>query len=309
MQLLDFTMPPVTRNQWATKELKDEWEPRANEARRVYQILEKFSVVRGLRRCATVTVHSSNMEGFRKFLGENGLFFVPIEKIAEGNGFTHNIEKPRPQDTRYSWFGVIAKVMVDAYAFLEAYTNKDDAKQGELLGYPKCCVDAFVDNWSKGYFDPIWQFAANSTENIKKREDTFIRITTGSDHLISPFLRYIGIRAIPHMPCTCHCEESSKIAEQWIALARDLKVPGVSDLEYLLSMPVEWDCLKGIAYISSPMFKIEVNSMTCYPKYVVQKEGTEVPINAPRGLKFPWNEFGRPSRRKKADVQPAEPAQ
>jgi hypothetical protein len=82
------------------------------------------------------------------------------------------------------------------------------------------------------------------------------------------------------------------MAQDWVQLGLDLKLEGMDELLELLNLPVEWNCLKGIAYISTPLFKIETNSMTCYPTYIVQKEGSLRPKGTPNGLKFPFIPMG-----------------
>lgn len=290
MQLLPFTLPPHSRIQWINKKIKETWEPRIEKARDAYSFVEKYSVFTKFRKCALVTVPHEGMDQFKKELTTYGGFFLPIKKIAIQPGFSH-VNRPAQGDQPFNWYGVLAQEMEDAYEFLEAFKKDDIIAQGKMLGYPRCCVEHFNEHRPKGYFDPIWQMAENSGDTIKKKDEHFIRITDKAYHVTSPLLRYSGVRIVPHIACSFNCEASLKMAEDWIRIARDYEQEGIEYTIDMLSMPMEWDCLKGIAYVSTPVFKIEANSLTCYPKYVVQKEGTHFPQEAPTALKFPWNAF------------------
>lgn len=280
MKLLDFTMPYYARLQWATKELKDPGELKLTLARYAYHELERLSVYYGIRKCASIEVPDAMMPKLKKELTNHDAFFIPIEKKKDNN--SNDI-----------WIGVISLDLQACQDFVKACRANDHIKQGELLGYPSCCTEFFNQSMEAGYVDPIWQYAGNKEEHIKKKDEHFIRVAHTCSHLISPFLRYIDLRLIPHVPCSPSCEHSVKIAEDIYELGKEKKVMGIEDLVLLLSMPAEWDAAKGIAYISTPMFKIEASSVTCYPKHVVQKEGTYYPEGAPTGLKFPWNEYMR----------------
>lgn len=292
MELLPFALPPHSRIQWVNKKIKESWEPRLEAARDAYWFVERYSVYQKLRKCALITVNSQHMDSFKKEIEGFGAFFLPIKKTVAREGFNH-MDKEAKEGQPFNWHGVLAKEMEDAYAFAEAYRKDDIVTQGMMLGYPTCCIEHFNECLPKGYFDPIFQMADRSLEITKKKDEHFIRLTDEAYHITSPLLRYTGIRIVPHIPCSFNCEGSKKIAEDWIRLARDYEQSGIEHAIMMLSMPMEWDCLRGIAYISSPVFKIEANSLTCHPKYVVQKEGTHFPEEAPTGLKFPWNAFKR----------------
>lgn len=300
MQLLDFEMPPFARMVWSSKEVEEEWAPKVSLAAKAYNQLEYESVIHGLRACTTAHAPSDKLVPCTQSYAKRGLMYHPLKQVGAYSGFAHT-HQPVIQGQPWTWYGVVAKNPKDAYAFAEASAMTEDTQGkpidhdmiGELLGYPKCCREFFTNVWGAGYVDPVWQQAENCSEDsFIKKEDHLIQIGANTPWETSPLLRYIGVRIVPQIPCSHDCKHSLETAHNWLALGEELKVEGLTELRELLQMPVEWDCLKGIAYVSTPIFKIETNSMTCYPRHVVQKEGTFRPKGGAKGLKFPFIPLG-----------------
>lgn len=296
MELLDFKMPPFARMVWASKEIKEKWEPRLRIASRTYWKLEHETVARGHRECKTLHIDSREITQTIMSLGQQGLCFVPIQEVAKYNGFAHTHIQPVPGQP-FSYYGAVSRNLSSAVDFANASKQFTDdghpnhERIAELLGYPKCCTDFFLDKWTAGYIDPVWQYSINvQKDNIKNQKEHFIRLKDTIPFETNTILKYIGLRILPHIPCSPDCKHSVKMAKEWVELARELNDNGIEYLLEFLQMPYEWDCLKGISYITTPLFKIETNSMSCYPKHIVQKEGLFYPEEAPKSLKFPWSE-------------------
>jgi hypothetical protein len=300
VKLLEFEMPPFARVVWASKEVEEEWAPKVQLAARAYARLEFESVIHGLRACTTAHAVPENLVSFTQFYAKKGLMYHPLKHVGSYSGFAHTHQPVLPGRPS-SWFGVVARKPEDAYAFAHASALTEDTKDspidhdtiGALLGYPECCRKFFTEVWGAGYVDPVWQQAENCEgPYIAKREEHLIQMDASTPWETSPLLRYMGIRIVPQIPCSHDCKHSMAIAKDWIDLGRELKIEGMDEIEQFLRMPVEWDCLKGIAYVSTPIFKLETNSMTCYPRHVVQKEGTFRPKGGAKGLKFPFIPMG-----------------
>lgn len=294
MKLLNLKLPTTYQLQWVSKEAKEKWEEKFKLASKVYNILELETVVHDVRKCMIAhNVNPNKLEEYTNWLAKKGLIFVPLqkEKLNNGGGFSHAIS-PYKDGKEFVYRGVISKSLEYINEFVEAHHKRDDIKIGELLGFPKCCCEEFDKNWKSGYIDPIWQAAENTKqENIefKANNDKLYIIKIKNSNLeASPLLRYAGIRIISHLPCSFDCKETEKVTQQWIEVGKKLKIKGLEEAIEFLNMPVEWDCLKGVAEIRTPLFKIVANSVPCYPQYIVQIEGKFYPKEAPNGLRFPW---------------------
>lgn len=296
MELLDFSeyrMSPFVRLNWANLEAREFWEPRLQSAAEAFNFLEMETVAKGIRSCATTHIFPQDMESRLLELGSRGLMFLPIQKVGQYGGFSH-YHPPVIEGRPWSYYGVVSKSPDDARLFVESsdHTSEkgvDHTTIGRLLGFPDCCIEFFNEVWCKGFVDPIWQQAKGVDKKfVSEESEHLIRLNRGVDHNLNDMLRYIGLRIISHLPCSFDCKKSSQIANSWIELGRELEIEGLDDLLDILKWPIEWDCLKGIAIVSTPVFKLTTNSVTCYPRYVVQKEGLIYPEKAARGLKFPF---------------------
>lgn len=302
MNLLDIKIPSQTSTQFANLKSKQIWEPKILNASKVYPNLEFNTVKHGVRPAMIAHgVDPRSIESFAKNLAKDGLFVLPLEKegIESGSGFSH--KSGVYQGGPFTYRAVISKKIEDARTFVDAHNARNDIKIGELLGFPKESSEFFDKVWKLGYFDPIWQQAENTidTEALKNKRDFFsdsgdlekrlIRIKDYKDayKTLSVF-RYIGVRLISHFPASFADDTSIQVANNWLQLAYDLKIPGVEDALDILNLPFEWDCSKGIAIVNTPVFKIVTSSMPCYPNHVVQKESDFYPEEAPGGIQFPW---------------------
>jgi len=301
MELLDIKLPSITRMQYATLDCKTIWEEKIRKAKNVYRTLEIESVKHGLRKCAIMhNVDPNDLLEKTKHLRGQGLILVPLSKEGHsGNGFGHI--SSAYNGGMYTYRTVVARTIEDAREFVYAHEAGDDIKIGELLGYPKCCSVFFDDVWQKGYVDPIWQQAENSegSEIIKNKKDFLDKLGNVEKKLIrfkkddenwkiNQVFRYIGVRLVPHLPCSNNCKESIKMANEWIDLARKLNVEGLDEALEIMQLPYEWDALKGMTIINTPVFKIATTSVPCYPNHVVQQESDYYPKEAPNGIQFPW---------------------
>ena len=249
-------LAPFARVQWKDAESRKEWEPVVKLATQAYNRAELETVRQGWRRCTTQHFNPSTMTEDIKRL--KGLAFLPIRRVGVYQGFAHKhpaVEEGKP----WSYFGAVGKTIEDAWDFVEANHLGDHKRIGDLLGYPKCCQEFFSTVWMDGFIDPVWQ-AAERTEGAKIAGNT-IGI---SSSMSFDGLRYVGIRMVPHLPCSFSCEGSQEMAEKWALL------DGMDTTARLLNLPITWSCLNGIAIVETPFFRISTNSNPCHPVHIVE---------------------------------------
>jgi hypothetical protein len=290
MKLLDFTLPPSARTIFVSRPVKEKYEPMIAKASTAFYDLEVATVKHGLRACTTRHIHPDNLEAVQKAFEEQGLIFLPFKKVGSYAGFAH-YHPPVIEGEEWGWYGAVARNKEDAERFAYYSTEElNHVELGRLLGYPECCLKFFKEVWLSGYIDPVWQQAERTESNVRAKHEHIIVMNQDSPYESNAMMRYIGIRAVPHIACSFDCKHTEKMGKDWIALGERLGMEGMEELKYFLQMPVEWDASKGIAYVTTPIFKIETNSVPCYPKYVVRKEGTIFPPETPNGRKFPFTE-------------------
>lgn len=305
MQLLDISLPSMTRMQFANQKSKEVWEPKIRMASTVYSKLEIETVKHDVRDCMLMhNVNPNNLDRLMQNLARDGMMLIPLQKEgAAGGGFGHLSGSYEGRGS-YGYRALVTKSMQHAEEFIHAHEQHDDITIGKLLGFPACCSKFFDDVWQQGFFDPIWQQAEGTqgSEMFKFHKEIqdadgnthkhLIRMRPSEDiHKINAVFRYIGVRFISHFACSFDCRASVAVAEQWMQVAKDLRLIGFNEAIEIMRLPFEWDCYKGVATINTPVFKISTSSMPCYPNHVIQQESDFYPEEAPTGIQFPWRYF------------------
>jgi len=274
----DFKMQPFTRTAWVSAIARDKWEGVIRDCSLLVSELEIESVAAGQRPCAWSTIKRENLPDFIKRCAEKGLIVLLVRWVGNFDGFIHYT----PQGDAGAYC-IIARDLKDAMTFREAFDRGDHAGQGEMLGFPKCCRDAFVKNWKAGYFDPIWQTAEETlcdcVDSVvlpwKMVNNNWVHISNHGHPYSNPLLRYIGLRVGFHIPCSFSCAATITAGIERLSLAKDKDL--VKLLEALLSMPMHAELLHGILVVRTPIFYIIQYSVPTEEKYLIEVDGTFIP--------------------------------
>jgi hypothetical protein len=137
--------------------------------------------------------------------------------------------------------------------YLYKLSYKDNAKMidkrvGELLGYPDCCIDFFVNRKNN---DPIYESAINSPGEFRDGE---FYLSRDIDPKLFSHIRYFGVRLIPWFACSFNCKESSKKAKIWHEIALSINKSLTEELFLLLQQPSSWDIYSGQILINHKDF-------------------------------------------------------
>jgi len=152
----------------------------------------------------------------------------------------------------------------------QAFHARDDAHVGRLLGFPECCIQ---------FFDHVW--------NARHLRDTTLAMAhrSATPHGSNILGRWLGVRLVPHLPCAFGCVASEYAAQKYAALLPDDCATWAREL---LSWPVHYSALHGIAEIIWPVVKVVTNTDYTAQRRDVQLMGTQYPVDAPTGLTFPF---------------------
>ena len=289
MQLLpNFDMPPFARTQWTSEKAHSAWNSRLHQAASAYGQLEWETIRAGVRECTTTHVNPDNMGHDARIWANRGLTLLPYQRVGSYSGFAHRhppVEEGRP----WSWYSIVGRTIEAAESFAHASDIGDHEAIGDLLGYPTCCQQFFNRVWGAGYIDPIWQAAERTRKDcINKETPSHILIKRHAALTLFEGMRYIGIRLAPHLTCSLSCMPSVKMVRDWIKIGNEANIAGLTDLVRFFEMPVRWSCLKGIAVIDTPLFRIVTNSMACPIEHIVDKEGDWIPEESATGNRFPF---------------------
>lgn len=299
MKRLNAVLPDWTRVMWASDEARAVWEERISNINAAWSRIERWSVVDGARDSCLTFVRPEDLPIVTAWAAKHGVDALPLARVGIGDQYSAT---PRPVEPNAPWQYrvVITRVeLVDRW--LEAWndTGEDGKYQGtnnraigELLGFPSCCVDFFERVWVEERFqDTTWPMALKmGTVDVNTRH---IDIPVTSSIECNILLRWLGVRLVPHLPCHFLCQATVGFAQDLVEVARQRQFGEWIDHAYeMLSWPVEWSALHGIAEVKTPVCKISARTDVTAEKYVVRREGTGYPDEGVVGRSFPYRDKG-----------------
>jgi hypothetical protein len=197
-----------------------------------------------------------------------GLQVLPLSKARRAAGYQSASAALGPNDP---WdYRCAITTPGRAVEWVKAWDASDDARIGELLGYPACCRQFFQEAWVRDrWMDTTWPMAQNSPAR------------TG----VNMLFRWFGVRPVSHLPCAFDCAGSLKRQE---ATFGALPAEEAAWLRDVLSWPVLWSSLHGVAEITTPIFRASVPTDPLASVSEVRYEGTGYPAEGARGVSFPY---------------------
>lgn len=281
-ELLDFHLPPFVRTTWASRALRATWEPRMEAARealdatRDVMLLDEACGV-GAR---LVRTYPYQVDGLRGSAEAEGMSACRVD-ISEAH-MSALYPFDFVDDDRLCFVllgrpGPIAR----ALAAIEA---QDAGSFHEALGVPSCCHGVHEAQRASGMSDTTWLSGGGGRQDVV--------VTSVSANVL---LRRIGLSPLEHAPCSYGCAESTAMVSARIAvLERHGFDEGAHWLREILSWPMSWSALHGIAEIKLPVAKIVYDTDATARRLSVELHSDHRPSDAPRGLGFP---FRAPPRR------------
>lgn len=273
MTRLGFRLPEwAPRISWVSEHARSVWESRIANVSQAYIEAERQAVVVGARPSALQPVSPEALPDLVRRMGAVGVVVIPLGKTTRSQGYQSAQKIPignEPWDYRCA-----ITMPGKAGAWAEAWATRNDAKIGELLGYPACCRAFFERVWvQEKWIDTTLPMTGDVHEIVNK--------VTG----VNMLWRWFGVRPVSHLPCGFDCAESHEIA----SMLRDVISAQESGwMDEILSWPVLWSSLHGIAEITTPIFRASVPTDALAEKAEVRYEGTGYPAEGARGVTFPY---------------------
>jgi len=266
-------MPEFKRVAWVSDQARAVWEPRLRRITAAWTEVEWLSVPAGLRACAIVTLAPELFVQRAHAWASQGLGALPLSMHGKINRFRVAVAAPQ-----------------DLTALTRALDRHDDAALSGLLGVPACCSTHRRRLWAaQPAMDPTWSIAAGSL--LRERSDR--RLDVDGPWQTNILWRWLAICAMPHLPCSFGCEPSREIADRLLALGREAGYEQeMSWMREVLSWPVEWTALHGIAIVGTPILKISTPTDATDRKLAVRRHGKAYPTEGATGLCFPYRQQG-----------------
>jgi len=244
------TQEDFCRISWANLEAQELWEPRIKAINEAWQKLEFESVVHGIRNACIMFVPAKEFVQFSEKMIKLGLF--PMAIGVQGSSENYSNCAPAGDNI----FRVLVSKKYDKVAIL-----------ADNLGYPGCCSAHFTYRW-------------NTQGHRDLTLDQLLRDQDEKYSYCNVLLRYLGVRAVPHLPCSYGCEKSQKFGNAFIQLGNKLGFEDEMDwLRELLGMPISYSSLHGVAEIKNRVVKLTVNApYEPSEKHFHIKFGTYTPV-------------------------------
>jgi hypothetical protein len=273
---LDFVLPMFLRVAWVSDQARGIWEPRFAEIARSWREIEWRTVVDGVRRCAILSLSHDELTGLAPVLEHEGVRAVPLSSsLRQSDG--RNVLVYR----------VVIGRSREMPRFRKAWMRGDDETIGQCLGYPECCRAFFrrlvVD---AAWLDPTWPAASGAARSGEPDRRPDLSVIPE----LNPFWWPLGIRLVPHIPCSYKCEAARSLAERFLDSGRNA---GFADhLDHtaeIVRWPVEWSALHGIAEIKTPVLKMTTRTDATPDKLTLRYKGERYPREGARGSRFPYD--------------------
>jgi hypothetical protein len=247
--LSNFNTPVMTRTVWHSQDAKDTWESAIQAVNIAWPQVERDLVLSGARGAVLQPLTRLDYLNILPWALKHGLSVKVVRTVARWSGFAHQY-MPTTDDNGY---------LVTVIAQEEEMC----AMPEEHLGYPRCCVSFFGENFPR-VVDPVWQWASSApTKNVN---NVSTRKVSPAHIFCNPLLRYINVRFAPHIPCAPTCQDSIKLGQEVMKVMPNNVADTVAGL---LSGPIEWDCYRGVAVVKTKDFRLVVGSCPTARRYVV----------------------------------------
>jgi hypothetical protein len=280
-------MPDFKRVAWVNDRARAVWEPRLRRIAAAWTEIAWLSVPAGLRACAVVTLAPGLF--VQRAHAWAGLGFGALPLSMHGRGpvgleAAGNIAVPQQIDS----FRVAVAAPDDLVALTQALDRHDNAALAGLLGVPACC-GAHRRMWAAQAIDPTWPIAAGGPPHDRIGDENDRRVDIEGPWQTNILWRWLAVCAVPHLPCTLGCDASREVADRLNELGRQAGYDQEMDwMREILSWPVEWTALHGIAIVSTPILKISARTDATDRKFTVRRHGETYPTEGATGLCFPY---------------------
>jgi hypothetical protein len=290
---LPFKLKPFLRVAWASPHAATTWSSRVAAIDRVMTTIEWKSVAEGLRPSALVSTEVDHCVTLAEEWQRRGLAWGLVSSRSKTENRYHNALSG-PPGRRKPLF-IVAQSPSTLKHLSSALAHEEALEIAGYLGCPACCArllhQVCVD---AACTETTWAMAIKSGAGINERTAE-VRGSPVTNILLSP----LGVRAVPHRPCSFRCEETKSfaVALRALAVAEGTQAEEVCRWrDSALAWPAEWSALHGIAEVVTPLVKLCFQSDATAAKYVVRWYGDEYPPEASRGLHFPFlRKTGQPT--------------
>ncbi len=247
-----WSLPRVT---WASEAAEAVWPSKLRRIGSAWDEITWLSVAQGLRACCIMATRPADYAIRARQWDAHGLRVLPLYVRRDAAGYVDSAK--RPAAGQPFAFEVAVGAPRSLEALKVAWAARDDERIGGLLGYPPCCRAFFGRTWvERGWIDTTWPMAAGDERQWDGAEIDVAGAPEGN-----VLWRWLGVRAVPHLPCRFDCGPTEDLGANLIRCGREAGHAEEMDwLREVLSWPVTWSARDGIAEVSAPVARMIVRT-------------------------------------------------
>ena len=244
------TLPEWTRWAWASMVEREYWLPLFEKVNQSVDAIEWLTVTEGLRPALYTYASAEQMMRTQARAAKHGLVVVPVDQMNRSIT-KYSAGTPRgdfnPQ-LPWEYRILVAKQEVVPLILSTPNIAKNNEILGQVLGYPKCCREFFHRTWGAGQVDTTWDQYAETGNAAGAVEANLL-------------WRWMNIRWVSHLPCSFQCAETIERGRKTRELAKQHGfVEEAKIIDTVLSWPVEWSGVNGIAELVAPPIKVSTRT-------------------------------------------------
>lgn len=279
---LDFTVPEFVRTIWVSEEARAVWEHRISAVSRMWQEVERTAVAVGYKLSTLQSCNPDEFINLTRWASDWNLVVAPVSRVDIASIYS-NAEKPPVKGQPWQYRVVIAPPNQVRH-FLTYWNRRNDEAIGDMLGYPICCQSFFHQFWTTGE----WRDLTYPMVMVDGDDTTHFQVNSSLGCNI--LLRWLGVRRVSHLPCSFQCENTTAIGDNMRELAVRSFPQETEWLDEMLSWPVRWSSLHGIAVITTPVIRIVTSSDALAEKVTIDRQGSSYPAEGVSGVTFPFQQ-------------------
>lgn len=274
------------RHAWVSAKAQQIWAPRLKRIVKAWSDIEWLSVAEGVRRCALASASPETLLSQGGVYLQHNLVCLPLALVGNTPGIGYSSKMTQYEPGRPFGFRTVIGRLYDVKEFSDAWRVGDNPRVADLLGYPDCCGAFFQNVWiERKLLDTTWPMALASQGTFHGKA----HIEVGNTPETNILWRWMGVRSVPHLPCSFVCDKTRKLAGQMLSVgSAHGYAEEVAWIRTILSWPIEWTATNGICEVQTPILKFMAPTDTASENRTVRLRSDFYPEEAAPGVRFPF---------------------
>jgi SAM-dependent methyltransferase len=273
IERLDFTVPDFLRIVWASEAAREYWGAKIHRLSDLWRGVELLTLTQEMRNGILQSIRPLDLPAMQGWALSHNVPMAIVGVDGQVTGAYGNAAVPYQDGKQFTYrvyFGITPE------KFIDAWHAQDDLAIGYMLGFPDCCSRFFQKHWKEGG----WRdYTALTFDGVNQKNLIYNNV----------LLRHLGIRGVFHLPCSVDCKRSCMIGQGILEL---MDANGFNRemnwLRELLSMPMQWTSLHGVAMVVTPILKTTYASDALPRKVTLNLHSEEYPHYGASGNQFPF---------------------